>query len=77
MVEGELRVRVAAPPVEGKANKELLAFLAHCLDVPPSRLTLLRGAGSRRKVVEVEGLTLEWALERLCAGRDEGGGRVP
>jgi len=63
--EGDLRVRVAAPPVEGKANRELLTFLARRLGVPPSHVSLLRGAGSRHKVVEVEGLTTEEALRRL------------
>jgi len=66
--DGSLRVRVAAPATEGKANKELMAFLASRLGVAPSRLRLVRGAGSRHKVVEIEGLTRELALARLVPG---------
>ena len=63
--EGELRVRVAAPAREGKANKELLRFLAARLGLSPSRVRLVRGEGSRHKVVEVEGLTATELNERL------------
>jgi uncharacterized protein (TIGR00251 family) len=63
--EGDLRVRVAAPPVEGKANRELMSFLARLLDVAPSRLTLVRGMGSRHKVVDVAGLTGDEALRKI------------
>lgn len=57
--EGELRVRVAAPAREGRANRELLAFLAKQLEVPPSRVSLFHGASSRHKVVEVDGMSVE------------------
>ena len=63
--ECELRIRVTGRAVEGKANRELVAFLARCLNVPPSRVSLVKGLGSRRKVVEVEGLTDDEALRRL------------
>lgn len=65
--EGEVRIRVAAPPVEGKANKALRVFLARRLAVPPSRIAITRGVGSRHKVVEIEGITTEEALQRLRA----------
>lgn len=63
--EGNIRVRIAAPANEGKANKRLLAFLAGRLDVPPSYLTLTRGATGRHKTVEVEGLGEDEILKRL------------
>lgn len=63
--DGEVQVRIAAPPVDGKANRELLLFLARSLDVPRSRLTLQRGAASRHKVVTVEGLDLAEVMRRL------------
>ena len=49
-----LRVRLSAPPVDGKANEALLAWLAEVLDVPRRRLSLLRGVSSRRKQVLVD-----------------------
>ncbi len=56
--EGDLlRVRVTAPPIGGRANDALLRLLARALDVPTSRLRLVRGQTQRNKVVAVEGLT--------------------
>jgi uncharacterized protein (TIGR00251 family) len=64
--EGDvLRVRVTAPPVEGRANEALLRLLARALDVPTSRLRLVRGQTQRNKVVAVEGLTADEVRERL------------
>lgn len=48
-----LRVRLAAPPVDGKANVELLRFLAGAFGVPLRRVTLVRGESSRQKVVRI------------------------
>jgi uncharacterized protein (TIGR00251 family) len=48
-----LRIRLAAPPVEGKANAELLRFLAEAFGVPRARVTLVRGEASRRKTVRI------------------------
>ena len=48
-----LMIKLAAPPVEGKANTELLRFLADTLDCPKGAVTLLRGDSSRVKVVEI------------------------
>jgi len=56
---GALVVRVAAPPVDGKANAALCALLAETAGVPRSRVTVLRGAGARDKVVRVEGVERE------------------
>lgn len=51
----ELKVRVKAPPVEGKANEALLEFLAETLRVKRSQCELVRGNKSRSKVVLVRG----------------------
>ena len=51
-----LKVRVTAPPIEGRANEALIAFLAKRLKVPKSRLSLVAGDTSRLKQIEVEGL---------------------
>lgn len=52
--DGCLRVRLAAPPVEGQANDTLLAWLARELGLPRRELTLLRGDSSRRKTVQID-----------------------
>ena len=49
-----LKIRVAAPPVEGKANTELLRFLAEAFGVPRRAVTLVRGEASRQKLVRIE-----------------------
>jgi uncharacterized protein len=51
-----LRVRVAAPPVEGAANDELVRFLARALGVPRGAVELVAGAGGRRKTALVRGV---------------------
>ncbi|MDZ4288478.1 MAG: DUF167 domain-containing protein [Prosthecobacter sp.] len=56
-----LLIKLKAPPVDGKANVELIRFLSEALDCPRSQITLLRGEGSRQKVLEVP----EAALGRL------------
>ena len=48
-----LKVRLAAPPVDGKANAELLRFIADQFGVPLRDVTLVRGDSSRRKVVRI------------------------
>lgn len=48
-----LKIKVAAPPVEEKANKELCAFLAHEFDVPKSNVSVTKGRLSRSKTIEV------------------------
>jgi uncharacterized protein (TIGR00251 family) len=52
-----LKVRLAAPPEKGAANRELIAFLARALNLPKSSLKLTLGAQSRSKVVAVYDLS--------------------
>lgn len=49
----ELKIKLAAPPVEGKANHALTEFLAKCFNVPLKHVILKRGAQSRHKIVEI------------------------
>jgi len=61
-----LKVKVHAPALEGRANDELLDFLAAQLGVPRRSVTLLRGDKSRQKVVRITGL--DEAVLRLRLG---------
>lgn len=54
---GALKLRLAAPPVEGKANAELIRFLAEAFGVPARSVALISGETSRRKRVAVTGAT--------------------
>jgi len=51
--DARLRIRLAAPPVDGKANADLLRFLAEAFAVPRSAVLLLRGEASRQKTVRI------------------------
>jgi uncharacterized protein (TIGR00251 family) len=63
--DGVLRVKVAAPPVRDKANKELIAFLSQVLDVNKNNLSILKGYTSRNKIIAIEGLSREEVMKRL------------
>lgn len=54
-----LKIRLAAPPVEGRANEALLRFIAELFQVPLRDTELLRGAQSRHKTVKVTGSGVE------------------
>ncbi len=54
-----LKIRLAAPPVDGKANAALLKFVAETLRLPKSAVNLKSGQTSRRKVLEVIGAEAE------------------
>lgn len=70
-VHGEaLKVRLAAPPVDGAANEALMILLADALDVPRRAVTLVAGASSRSKLVQVDGIASN-AVERLAARSTE------
>lgn len=51
--DGALKIRIASPPVDGKANEELVRFLAKSLDLAPSEINIVGGHASKRKRVEI------------------------
>ncbi len=56
-VEGDnLKIRLAAPPVDGKANKVLIEFLARNLSVSKSQVQIHSGLSSKRKIIRVRNL---------------------
>lgn len=63
-----LKLRIAAPPVDGEANDAVLRFLAERLGVPRSAVTLERGASSRAKTVRVAGVDARVAAVTLGVG---------
>ena len=65
--EGTLRLRVTAPPTEGKANAGVIALMAKTLGVSQSRLEIVRGRGSRDKVVAIDTLSEQEVHRRIAA----------
>ncbi|HEY4752900.1 MAG TPA: DUF167 domain-containing protein [Candidatus Limnocylindrales bacterium] len=61
-----LKIRLAAPPVDGKANEALVAFVAKALGVPKSGVELIAGHTSRAKRLRVAGITAAVAAARLA-----------
>jgi uncharacterized protein (TIGR00251 family) len=64
LADGTVKIRLAAPPVEGKANEALVRFLAETLGVRPNRIEIVGGATGRNKLVVIAGLEAAEA-ERL------------
>ncbi|MDQ2671003.1 MAG: DUF167 domain-containing protein [Gemmatimonadota bacterium] len=65
---GALKVRIAAPPVDGAANDALVRWVAEQLGVPQSRVIVTAGAASRAKTVEIAGVDADEVRRRLGLG---------
>jgi len=61
-----LRIRVRAAPEAGKANEAVCRLLAHALGLPPSAFAVVRGASSREKLVQIDGLDDEDVRRRIA-----------
>jgi uncharacterized protein len=62
---GVWHLKIAAPPAEGKANKELIEFLSEILDISKSHLSIEKGTTSHRKLISIQGLAQTTVDERL------------
>ncbi len=67
-----IKIRVAAPPVDGAANDELIRFLACQLSIPSSSVQIQSGTSGRHKRVLVKGITSQLVLARLNLGSQKG-----
>ncbi|MFZ5631584.1 MAG: DUF167 domain-containing protein [Bacillota bacterium] len=67
VMDGALRVRLTAPPVDGEANEACLKFLAGLLGVSRNSVQLVSGRTGRNKTVRVQGLTATEVLDRLTS----------
>jgi len=65
MHDGCVKIRLAAPPVDGAANAALVEFVAEQLDIAKSRVRITAGLTSRRKTVEVDGVTAAQVADAL------------
>jgi uncharacterized protein len=60
-----LKIRVAAPPIDGAANDALIRFLAQTMSLPLAAVFIESGAGGRHKRVRLRGVTAERVIARL------------
>lgn len=62
---GEIRLTITAPPVDGKANIQVTAFIARLFKLPKSAVTLLSGHQGRHKKVRVDGIAQDQVQQIL------------
>ncbi|MCE9535027.1 MAG: DUF167 family protein [Nitrospirae bacterium] len=67
-----IKIRIAAPPVDGAANDELIRFLARQLSTPLASVQIQSGANGRHKRVLVKGATAQLVRARLNLGEEKG-----
>ena len=60
-----IKLQVSAPPEDGKANRAVVQLLAESLGIEPQQVTIVRGHGQARKVVQIVGIELADAEARL------------
>jgi uncharacterized protein (TIGR00251 family) len=65
--DGVLLVKLAAPPVGGKANKALTDFLSRKLGVKRAAITIVKGQTTRNKIIDIKGMSGEEAIEKLTS----------
>lgn len=65
MEDGSLKVKLRAAPVDGEANRELIAYLSSQLKVPKRDIAIVSGDTARNKVISIAGLEPEEFLQRL------------
>jgi uncharacterized protein len=70
MDDGTIKIHLAAPPVDGEANDQLIRFLAEVLNVPKSKVEIVAGATGRDKLVSVLDMDAETVHKRIVAYMD-------
>ncbi len=70
LADGTIKVHVAAPPVDGEANEELIRYLADVLNIPKSRLEIVAGQSGRDKLISVIDMDAETVHKRIMAHLD-------
>lgn len=63
--EGAIRLKLTAAPVDGRANEECLEYLAELLGIKKGQMDIISGHASRKKIIQVSGMTREAIEERL------------
>jgi len=66
--DGTIRIRLTAPPVEGRANAALIDFLSKILDIPKSKIDIIAGHSRRDKLVSILDVDAETIQARIAGG---------
>lgn len=65
MHDGVIKIRIAAPAVENAANEALVEFVAEALGISKRSVRIVAGGTSRRKVLEIDGVTADTIARKL------------
>ena len=65
VLDNSIKIRLQAPPIEGKANKALIKFLSKLLKVPASHITIISGETNRNKRILIYEVTADYVKEKL------------
>jgi len=68
--DGTVRIRVAAPPVEGKANRAVIAFLAKALGIRKNKIEIVAGERGLDKIISIDGMPAEEVEKQIKANLD-------
>lgn len=70
--DGTFKIRIKAPPIDGKANKELISFLSSVLKIPKTEIFIAAGESSRQKQIEFRGRDLDQVIKKLINTLENG-----
>ncbi|MNL08780.1 hypothetical protein D3C87_1295150 [compost metagenome] len=62
---GEIKIKITSPPIDGEANSGLIEYLSKLFKIPKRDITLAKGETNRHKVLDLSGITLEQARKLL------------
>jgi uncharacterized protein (TIGR00251 family) len=63
--DGTVKIRLTSPPVDGKANRALIKFLAGLLDVKASQVEIVAGMTGRNKLIVINGIGAQYVDEKI------------
>ncbi len=63
--DGSLKIRLTESPAEGRANAQLIEFLAQVLEVEPDHIAIVAGEDKPNKILSVDGVKPDWIEQRL------------
>jgi uncharacterized protein (TIGR00251 family) len=67
--DGSIKIRITAPPVNGKANRALIKYLSNILGIPVSSVEIVAGDKGRNKIIGIYGLTIAEVNQKIMAAK--------
>jgi uncharacterized protein (TIGR00251 family) len=74
--DGVLRIKIAAPPVDGKANRELIDFMSRILGLRKSNISIEKGETSKHKIISASGITRNELEDKIALASSSGASKL-